>query len=93
MEEVVSPRPHMDCLAFRRQHLEFLDRTLPGDVMAAMELHVESCAGCDRFETSLRRGLLVAWNLARIEPRPDFLERLHSRIEIPRPTTPRLAAG
>jgi hypothetical protein len=83
----------MDCPAFRRQHLEFLDQTLPRDLMAAMESHAGSCGNCDRFDTTLRRGLLVAWNLARIEPRPDFLERLHSRIEIPRHATPRLAAS
>jgi hypothetical protein len=83
----------MDCLAFRRQHLEFLDRTLPGDLTAAMESHVESCMCCGRFDTAMRRGLLVAWNLARIEPSPDFLERLHSRIEVPATMTPRLAAS
>jgi len=88
----------MDCLAFRSSHLEFVDRTLPRGMMAAMEAHCGSCADCTAFDTALRRGLLVAWNLARIEPRPDFLERLHSRIEVRRPATlgpvtPRLAAG
>ena len=83
----------MVCHAFRRQHLEFLDKGLPDNLTAAMELHVRSCAGCGRFDTVLRQGLLVAWNLAQIEPRPDFLERLHSRIEIQRPVTLRLAAS
>ena len=83
----------MVCHAFRRQHLEFLDRALPGNLIEAMELHVRSCAGCGRFDTVLRQGLLVAWNLGRIEPRPGFLERLHSRIEVRRPAMLRLAAG
>ncbi len=82
----------MDCLSFRRQHLEFLDGTLPGGLTVAVDAHRDGCSRCAAFDATLRRGLLVAWNLARIEPRPDFLDRLHAHIAVERPTL-RLAAS
>jgi hypothetical protein len=83
----------MDCLTFRRQHLEFLDQALLSDFAAEMEAHTAACERCDRFDRAVRRGLLVAWNLTRLEPRPDFLARLHSRIRVPAPPSSHLAVG
>ncbi len=70
----------MDCHAFRRHHLAYLDDTLPGDLLVAAECHVLECAECARHDTMVRRALMLARNLPAIEPSPDFAERLQARL-------------
>jgi putative zinc finger protein len=70
----------MDCREFRENHVGFVDDVLPAVEMEAMRRHVQSCLRCARHDTAVRRGLLLVRNLPRIEPSPDFMERLSDRI-------------
>jgi hypothetical protein len=70
----------MDCHAFRRHHLAYLDDTLPGDLLVPAELHLRECAACAALDTSVRRALLCARNLPPVAPSPDFAERLQARL-------------
>jgi hypothetical protein len=70
----------MDCRSFRRHHLAYLDNTLPGELLVAAECHVIECAGCARHDTAVRRALMLARNLAPIEPSADFQARLEARL-------------
>jgi len=70
----------MDCTHFRRQHLAYLDDTLPGDLMAAAQRHVLQCAACAAHDTRIRRSLMVARSLPAVVPRADFRARLDARL-------------
>lgn len=70
----------MDCSAFRRHHLAYLDDTLPGDLLVPAELHLRECAACAALDTSVRRALMCARNLPPVTPSPDFAERLQARL-------------
>lgn len=70
----------MDCREFRKHHLAFTDGTLGDEDQLAMQLHLAECRGCDRYDTVVRRGLLVLRNLAPIETAPDFLDRLNAKL-------------
>lgn len=71
----------MDCREFREKHVGFVDDTLPAVEMYAMVEHVRTCARCSRQDSAVRRGLLLVRNLPQIEPSPDFMARLNSRLE------------
>jgi hypothetical protein len=70
----------MDCRSFRRHHLAYLDNTLPGELLVAAECHVIECEGCARHDTAVRRALMLARNMAPIEPSADFQARLEARL-------------
>ena len=70
----------MDCRDFRKQHLAFTDGSLDGDELMAMRVHIAECKHCDRYDTVVRRGLLVLRNLSSIEAAPDFLDRLNAKL-------------
>jgi hypothetical protein len=75
----------MDCRNFRRQHLEYLDRTLPGETLVSMQEHAATCSCCARLDVSLRRGLMVARSLsAIIQPSAGFARRLRKRLAVQR---------
>jgi len=71
---------HIDCRAFRNQHTAFLDQTLSNATALAMQAHLAECEDCARFDTALRRGLLVLRNLPPIQPSPEFRDRLNARL-------------
>lgn len=70
----------MDCRTFRRNHLAFLDDTLPGVVMAEMQQHLEQCKRCAHQDTNVRRALLLLRNLPPVAPSSDFNDRLRARL-------------
>ena len=74
----------MDCSAFRRHHVAYVDDTLPGDLVAASARHAAECPACARHDAAVRRSLLVARNLARdaapLECSADFAARLEARL-------------
>ena len=74
----------MDCSAFRRHHVAYVDDTLPGDLVVAAARHVAECPACARHDTAVRRSLLLARNLARdaapLECSADFAARLEARL-------------
>lgn len=70
----------MDCKSFRKQHLAYLDDTMPGDEMAAAQHHVMVCDGCAAHDTLVRRSLMVARSMPALEPSADFQARLRARL-------------
>ncbi len=74
----------MDCKHFRKQHLAYLDDTLPGDLMAQAQRHVLVCDGCAAHDALVRRSLMVVHNVApampSIEPSAEFQARLRARL-------------
>lgn len=71
----------MDCRSFRKHHLAYLDDTLSGDDMTAAQRHILACDRCAAHDTMVRRSLLLARNIAMVEPSPEFRERLRSRLD------------
>lgn len=45
-----------------------------------MQDHIEQCQYCARYDTVVRRGLLVLRNLSTVEAAPNFLDRLNARL-------------
>ena len=78
---IPDPCNSMDCRDFRKNHLAFVDNTMPDADLVAMQRHLAECEGCSRQDTAVRRGLLVFRNLPTIEPSPDFTQRLHSKLQ------------
>jgi hypothetical protein len=71
----------MDCRAFRKNHVAFVDDVLPAIEMRAMEQHRSTCVACSRQDTLVRRSLLLVRNMPSIEPSPDFMARLNERLD------------
>lgn len=76
----------MDCRAFRKQHLGYIDDTLPGIELVRMQTHLAECETCSAWDHRVRRSLLVARNhlLKDIEPSQEFQQRLAARIHAER---------
>lgn len=70
----------MDCKSFRKQHLAYLDDTMPGDEMSAAQCHVMVCDGCAAHDTLVRRSLMVARSMPMLEPSAAFQARLRARL-------------
>lgn len=70
----------MDCRAFRKSHLAYVDGTLPESEQLAMREHRDLCLGCASHDTRLRRALMVARSLPPIRPSAGFAERLEQRL-------------
>lgn len=74
-------KDEMHCREFRRKHDAFIDDTLRGVDIDAMEVHRRVCEPCSLLDTRVRRALLIARNLPSIQPSADFRRRLHERLE------------
>jgi anti-sigma factor RsiW len=70
----------MNCREFNEKHVAFVDDTLSGVELVEMQTHTAECERCARLNANVRRALVVAWNLPRIQPSPDFGERLQARL-------------
>ena len=73
----------MDCSAFHRHHVAYVDDTLPHDLVVAAARHAAECAACARHDAAVRRSLLLARNLATRAPltcSADFAARLEARL-------------
>ncbi|MGI9077645.1 MAG: anti-sigma factor family protein [Gemmatimonadaceae bacterium] len=77
----------MDCRAFQKDHVAFIDDTLSAVDMVGMQAHVAECESCSRHDASERRALLLFRNLPRLEPSADFRIRLESRLREARLST------
>ena len=77
MPQLMDP---MDCRAFRKHHLAYLDDTLSGDQMGAAQRHILECDACAGHDTLVRRSLMVARNIPTIAPSADFHARLQARL-------------
>jgi len=70
----------MDCKHFRKNHLAYLDDTLPGDLMGLAQHHVMLCDACAAHDTLVRRSLMVVHSMPTIEPSAEFQAKLRSRL-------------
>jgi hypothetical protein len=70
----------MDCRAFQKQHVAFIDDTLSAVDMIEMHRHVAECPSCARHDTTERRALLLFRNLPRLQPSATFRSRLDDRL-------------
>ena len=70
----------MHCREFRSRHLDYSDCTLSAAEQAAAQAHLEACAHCVRFDSIVRRGLLLVHNLPPVPSSPDFHARLAARL-------------
>jgi len=70
----------MICREFRDLHPAFLDDTLSAHDVVEMQLHLAECVRCSRYDTAMRRGLMVLRNLPPLEPSSDFIERLNQKL-------------
>lgn len=70
----------MHCREFRRKHDAYVDNTLGRPEIDAMSSHLRFCDRCAQLDTRVRRALLVAHNLPRIQPSAAFSARLQARL-------------
>lgn len=70
----------MDCRTFRERYSAFVDESMSDAELVAMEAHRGECTVCARYDTAVRRGLLVLRNLPALEPSAHFRERLNDRL-------------
>jgi len=70
----------MDCREFHDKHFAFVDDTLSGIEIVGIQRHIAECKDCARHDALFRRSLMLFRSLPRIEPSPDFSERLAGRI-------------
>src|ERR1051326_3469205 len=70
----------MDCREFRNKHVAYVDDLLAAVDMDAMRAHLIDCGSCSRQDTAGGGSLMLVRNLPSIEPSPDFMVRLNSRL-------------
>jgi hypothetical protein len=70
----------VDCHRFRRDHLAYLERALPGEAQQRAELHVVQCAACGAHDALVRRSLMAARSLPDLLPTQGFHARLQARL-------------
>lgn len=70
----------MDCREFHDKHFAFVDDTLSGIEIVGIQRHIAECRDCARHDALVRRSLMLFRSLPRIEPSPDFSERLAGRL-------------
>jgi hypothetical protein len=70
----------MDCRQFRKQHTYFIDDMLSGVATWAMREHLQTCASCSRFDTQLRRSLLIARQAPTVELSAGFQRKLSAKL-------------
>src|SRR5207245_2410889 len=70
------------CAEFLERYTDFRDGliTAPRE-LRRFERHLLRCAGCRRYDTAVRRGVLALQAAGTIEPSRDFRRRLDARLE------------
>src|SRR3989442_12896748 len=84
----------MTCAEFLERYTDFRDGliTAPRE-LRRFERHLARCAGCRRYDTAVRRGVLALQAVETIEPSRDFRPRLDGRLGRGRRGTREGAAG
>lgn len=87
----------MRCNEFIGRYSDYDDSLLPSRDEAAVRRHLQECDSCRRYDRVLRKGRMLARQVAGPEPSPDFLPRLQTRLQEirrgPGARTPRLPAA
>jgi hypothetical protein len=75
----------MTCRRFRKMQFALIDGVVTERQASAIRGHLHECGHCAQVHAAVRRGLLVARNLPPIEPSPNFMGRLYSRLDLAAP--------
>jgi hypothetical protein len=59
---------------------DYVDGLLTPVQVARLQLHIETCASCGRYDRIMQRGLELVRDLPPVEPSPDFEQRLQHRL-------------
>lgn len=70
----------VDCATFLDLYSDFRDGFLSPETNREFEAHLERCPSCARYDRVVEKGTDVFTDLPELEPSPDFLPRLQSRI-------------
>jgi len=70
----------MNCRDFRNAHLDYTDRTLSARRFAEAQTHLEACGDCARFDTLVRRSLMLVNSLPPVAPDPRFDSRRTAQV-------------
>src|SRR2546428_2016899 len=84
----------MTCAEFLERYTDFRDGliTAPRE-LRRFERHLARCAGCQRYDAAVRRGVLALRAAETIEPSQGFRRRLEARLERERRATPDVPAS
>src|SRR2546428_930465 len=84
----------MTCAESLERYTDFRDGliTAPRE-LRRFERHLARCAGCRRYDTAVRRGVLALQAVETIEPSRDFRRRLDARLERERRATREVQAS
>ncbi|MFH1767953.1 MAG: anti-sigma factor [Candidatus Omnitrophota bacterium] len=70
-----------DCKHIQEYLSAYLDQALDKEKVSLVEEHLRVCEVCERELDNIRKISQVLGSLEKVEPPPDFLEKLHERIE------------
>ncbi|MDX1675996.1 MAG: zf-HC2 domain-containing protein [Longimicrobiales bacterium] len=70
----------MDCREFLQRYSEYDDSLIPPEEGDRFRAHMAACPSCARYDRVLRKGRMLARQLPRVEPSPDFGVRLRRRL-------------
>src|SRR5438094_7982030 len=78
----------MTCVEFLERYTDFRDGliTAPRE-LRRFERHLARCAGCQRYDAAVRRGVLALRAAETIEPSQGFRRRLDARLDRERRAT------
>jgi hypothetical protein len=80
----------MDCRHFLENHCAYIDDTLAGIELVAMQRHIAECRSCSERDAKVKRALLLFRNVPQIQPSRDFEKNLQERIKMCSPTDSRI---
>ncbi len=78
----------MDCERVRHLISDGYDRPLSSTERGQIVQHIDSCAGCARFERALRSGAEGIGHLADITPSAQLWEQVHTQAAVMSSVTP-----
>lgn len=70
----------MDCREFLLRYSDYDDSLIPAAEAERFSAHLSECPSCARYDRVLRKGRMLARQLSRPEPSPDFIPRLQLRL-------------
>lgn len=70
----------MDCTEFLNRYSEYDDSLVPPAEADRFRRHMSACDACTRYDRVLRKGRMLARQVAGVEPSDDFVPRLHRRL-------------
>lgn len=70
----------MDCSEFLTRYSDYDDSLVPPTEADRFRAHMDRCPVCARYDRVLRKGRMLARQVPRVEPSPDFVPRLRARL-------------